>query len=113
VICSSCGSRTEVVDSRSSGQTIRRRRVCTGCQGRMTTYETTDKPGSRVEGEAKQIIDSLTEELKALREENVKLRKAIKRRKRNEQTPEKLAEASYRRKLQRAGVPYPDGGTTK
>lgn len=113
MICLSCGSRTKVISSRSSGNTLRRRRVCTKCQGRMTTYETTDKPGSRVEGEAKIIIDSLIEELKVLREENVKIRKAVKRQQRNARTPEQLAEARYRRKLRLAGVPYPDGGTAK
>lgn len=42
MLCPSCGSdETRVIDSRpaESGETIRRRRLCEGCQNRFTTYE--------------------------------------------------------------------------
>ena len=37
--CAACQSRLEVVDSRQSGPTIRRRRRCKGCGARTTTFE--------------------------------------------------------------------------
>ena len=38
--CAKCGaSIKEVIDSRPSGKTIRRRRECSGCGDRITTYE--------------------------------------------------------------------------
>lgn len=37
--CPYCGSRTRVVDSRSAGEGIRRRRECMACGQRFTTYE--------------------------------------------------------------------------
>ncbi|HEY3565782.1 MAG TPA: transcriptional regulator NrdR, partial [Casimicrobiaceae bacterium] len=43
--CPFCGSDdTQVIDSRVSdaGDSIRRRRRCTGCQKRFTTYETVE-----------------------------------------------------------------------
>ena len=43
--CPFCGSAdTQVIDSRVSeaGDSIRRRRRCTGCQKRFTTYETVE-----------------------------------------------------------------------
>ncbi len=49
--CVQCGSMTDkVVDSRSSkdGTSIRRRRVCTECAYRYTTYETIERTELRV-----------------------------------------------------------------
>lgn len=38
--CPYCGSdKSRVIDTRESGEGIRRRRVCTSCQQRFTTYE--------------------------------------------------------------------------
>ncbi len=45
--CSQCGSEdTKVIESRdvSDGESIRRRRACTNCQYRFTTYERIEKP---------------------------------------------------------------------
>lgn len=40
VACPQCDSRrSTVVDSRASGHTVRRRRKCSGCGARFTTYE--------------------------------------------------------------------------
>lgn len=45
IICPACGGDTQVVDSRPSGQGIRRRRRCIACGERVTTHEltTTDR----------------------------------------------------------------------
>ena len=40
--CPECGEETEVVDSRKSHNTIRRRRECLNCGLRFTTYEVLD-----------------------------------------------------------------------
>jgi len=37
--CPYCGNRTKVIDSRSAGEGIRRRRECLACGQRFTTYE--------------------------------------------------------------------------
>lgn len=37
--CPYCGSKSKVVDSRSTGEGIRRRRECKACGQRFTTYE--------------------------------------------------------------------------
>jgi transcriptional repressor NrdR len=45
--CSQCGSEdTKVIESRdvSDGEAIRRRRACTNCQYRFTTYERIERP---------------------------------------------------------------------
>lgn len=38
--CSVCGSKTDVVDSRATEKSVRRRRECRSCGKRFTTYET-------------------------------------------------------------------------
>lgn len=52
--CPECGAETSVIDSRPSGDQIRRRRQCDRCAKRFTTYETRDKvgtfPGSAIMG---------------------------------------------------------------
>ena len=37
--CPYCGNKTKVIDSRSAGEGIRRRRECLACGQRFTTYE--------------------------------------------------------------------------
>ena len=37
--CPNCHKETKVIDSRVDDQTVRRRRECTACQTRFTTYE--------------------------------------------------------------------------
>lgn len=39
-LCSLCGARMGVIDSRSDGSAVYRRRECTGCSNRITTVET-------------------------------------------------------------------------
>ena len=49
--CPKCGCQDDkVVDSRSSreGATIRRRRECTACEHRFTTYEEVERPGMMI-----------------------------------------------------------------
>jgi transcriptional repressor NrdR len=49
--CPKCGGQDDkVVDSRASreGATIRRRRECTGCEHRFTTYEEVERPGMMI-----------------------------------------------------------------
>lgn len=41
-VCQSC--ETQVVDSRDAGDGIRRRRLCSSCQHRFTTYERAEQP---------------------------------------------------------------------
>src|SRR5262245_44054418 len=52
--CPRCGLRADarVVDSRPSGDNIRRRRICTKCSHRFTTFEVVGEPGT--------ISDALT-----------------------------------------------------
>lgn len=37
--CPQCGGASQVVNSRHTDQSVRRRRECTGCSKRWTTYE--------------------------------------------------------------------------
>ncbi len=46
--CPACGSRSRVIDSRESGDCVRRRRCCDRCSQRWTTYELI--PGMTDEG---------------------------------------------------------------
>ena len=49
--CPNCGCQDDkVVDSRASreGATIRRRRECTACEHRFTTYEEVERPGMMI-----------------------------------------------------------------
>ena len=39
--CPKCGAETRVIDSRPTGDMIRRRRECENCRRRITTYEVT------------------------------------------------------------------------
>ncbi len=45
--CLNCQSRTDVIDSRCAGVTIRRRRRCRGCQAKVTTFEVILPPAHR------------------------------------------------------------------
>ena len=44
MICSRCGTHTQVVDTRSTMYGTRRRRLCPACGFRFTTYERSDAP---------------------------------------------------------------------
>lgn len=46
--CPYCGSDSSVVDSRSVGEGVRRRRVCSQCRRRFTTYERVAPPSIKV-----------------------------------------------------------------
>jgi len=46
--CPSCHQETKVIDSRVDDQSVRRRRECTGCNSRFTTYERVELSGSIV-----------------------------------------------------------------
>ena len=47
--CPFCGSDSAVTESRVSTDGVRRRRVCSSCKRRFTTYEKVGSPGLRVE----------------------------------------------------------------
>lgn len=47
--CPFCGSDSAVTESRVSTDGVRRRRVCSACKRRFTTYEKVGSPGLRVE----------------------------------------------------------------
>ena len=44
MICSRCGTHTQVVDSRATIYGTRRRRLCPSCSFRFSTYERSDAP---------------------------------------------------------------------
>lgn len=46
--CPYCGGDSQVVDSRSSTDGVRRRRTCNECRRRFTTYETAGSPTIKV-----------------------------------------------------------------
>lgn len=46
--CPKCGRGTLVLDTRPSGNTVRRVRACVGCGHRMTTYETEREEPARI-----------------------------------------------------------------
>jgi transcriptional repressor NrdR len=48
VQCPYCGGDSQVVDSRSSVDGVRRRRTCNGCKRRFTTYEKAGSPTVKV-----------------------------------------------------------------
>lgn len=48
VLCPYCGGDSQVVDSRSATDGVRRRRVCGGCKRRFTTYERAGSPTVKV-----------------------------------------------------------------
>ena len=47
--CPYCGGDSQVVDSRTSSETVRRRRVCNECRRRFTTYERLATPSIKVQ----------------------------------------------------------------
>lgn len=47
--CPFCGSSSNVTETRESPDGTRRRRVCSSCKRRFTTYERVGSPGLRVE----------------------------------------------------------------
>lgn len=47
--CPFCGSDSAVTESRVSADGVRRRRVCSSCKRRFTTYEKVGSPGLKVE----------------------------------------------------------------
>lgn len=46
--CPYCGGDSNVVDSRGTGEAVRRRRFCTACKRRFTTYERVGAPSLKV-----------------------------------------------------------------
>lgn len=72
--CPSCGGAgCEVIDSRvsSDGTTTRRRRRCTHCQGRFTTYERAE--GTKVETRIVGDVIDMAKQLRHLADELEKL----------------------------------------
>jgi len=49
VQCPYCGSDSSVTETRYAPDGVRRRRMCTSCRRRFTTYEKVGSPGLRVE----------------------------------------------------------------
>ena len=47
--CPYCGSDSSVTETRYAPEGVRRRRVCTSCRRRFTTYEKVGSPGLKVE----------------------------------------------------------------
>ena len=47
--CPYCGSDSSVTETRYSPEGVRRRRMCTSCRRRFTTYERVGSPGLKVE----------------------------------------------------------------
>lgn len=64
--CRSCGQPTEVKGSRpvGNGETIRRRRHCTGCDNRVTTFEVVSRKAPHIEVQLTNL-DRLREKLAA------------------------------------------------
>ena len=58
IICPTCQGSSQVIDSRAYANTIRRRRRCTQCDERWTTYEVTANFMS-YSSEIPQILDSI------------------------------------------------------
>ena len=59
--CPYCGSDSSVTETRISPEGVRRRRMCTSCRRRFTTYEKVGSPGLRVEKRAErgtELFDS-------------------------------------------------------
>ena len=56
--CPYCDKRTRVIDSRKSGENIRRRRICIKCNSRFTTTELirTKKPIKSAQGKNSKLI---------------------------------------------------------
>lgn len=57
-VCPECGGVCGVIDSRTTGQGQRRRRLCKGCGGRFTTIEMRVQEGQRtidLLGRARQV----------------------------------------------------------
>jgi len=48
VLCPFCASDSQVVDSRTTAEAVRRRRVCGACKRRFTTYERLGAPNLKV-----------------------------------------------------------------
>jgi len=48
VQCPYCSADSQVVDSRATAESVRRRRVCNGCKRRFTTYERVSSPALKV-----------------------------------------------------------------
>ena len=48
VQCPYCSADSHVVDSRATGEAVRRRRLCNGCKRRFTTYERVGAPSLKV-----------------------------------------------------------------
>ena len=48
MLCPYCGGDSQVVDSRSSSEGVRRRRVCGQCKRRFTAYEKAGSPSVKV-----------------------------------------------------------------
>ncbi len=48
VLCPFCANDSQVVDSRTTAEAVRRRRVCGGCKRRFTTYERLGAPNLKV-----------------------------------------------------------------
>ena len=46
--CPYCDGDSQVVDSRTTTEAVRRRRICNGCKRRFTTYERVAAPGLKV-----------------------------------------------------------------
>ncbi len=44
MLCPRCSNETQVIDSRDSSECVRRRRECTVCKQRFTTYERAEPP---------------------------------------------------------------------
>lgn len=44
--CMKCNNPTSIVDTRSDGDVIRRRRICTSCLARITTVEKVEELGN-------------------------------------------------------------------
>jgi hypothetical protein len=66
--CPSCGALTGVIDSRPSPYGIRRRRKCSGCGGRITTFEVACPPDALARGELlRRILRLSTAGTRALR----------------------------------------------
>ncbi len=59
VICPNCNStESQVIDCRSVYKTFKRRRECTGCGHRWTTYETQYKP-TEIKAMVGKLIDNM------------------------------------------------------
>lgn len=72
--CPKCADlRSRVVDSRPEGGYVRRRRECSGCRERFTTYEGYLHPSSRALDQTdKDRLTRLTDQMVALTKELIK-----------------------------------------